>query len=83
VIPTLILVGFVFGRWWRVTVPVTTVAWVTALILFGGGMSDDDFVPATALAIANLTVGVVVFQALALLVRLGSAVIRRMRRARY
>jgi hypothetical protein len=69
VIPTLILVGLVFGRWWRIVIPIAAVGWSVLLIVTG---VDSGFVfalGAAAIAIPNVAVGVLVHQALWLLVR--------------
>lgn len=66
-IPTLLLVGLVFGRWWRVTVPMATVAWVVLLLAGGYGSGLSFAAGAGAFALANLVLGVLVFQAIALL----------------
>jgi hypothetical protein len=61
VIPVLLVVGVVLGRWWA-TVPVATAAWAAWLALDGvvGGVSQ---VSATAaLAALNTTAGVLVFR---------------------
>jgi hypothetical protein len=55
VIPTLLLVGFVLGRWWRVVVPAAAIGWAVLLIVTG--------VAAALLGAINVGVGVVVFQA--------------------
>jgi hypothetical protein len=68
VIPTLILVGLVFGRWWRIVIPLAAVGWAVLLIATG---VDGGFVfalGAAAIAIPNVTLGVLVHQALWLLV---------------
>lgn len=62
-IPTLLLVGFVFGWWWKVTVPVATVAWPAWLIAVGIDSRVEFAIEAGALAFANVVVGVLVFQA--------------------
>ena len=36
-IPTMLVVGLVFGRWWRVTIPVGTLVWVVLLVATGTG----------------------------------------------
>lgn len=60
-IPTLIAVGLVFGRWWKATLVIGVVAWVVALLTTDviGWRS----VPAAAgLALVNTAVGVLVHQ---------------------
>ncbi len=64
-IPTLLLVGLVFGRWWRVTVPLATVGWVVLLLIGGYGSGLAFAAGAGGLALANLIVGVLLFQAIA------------------
>jgi hypothetical protein len=65
----MLLVGLVFGRWWWATIPLGTIAWVVATIAteavstFGGAMG------AAAFGAANVVVGVLVYQAVALLIR--------------
>jgi hypothetical protein len=69
VIPTLILVGLIFGRWWRIVIPLAAVGWAVLLIVTG---VDSGFVfalGAAAIAIPNVAFGVLVHQALWLLVR--------------
>jgi hypothetical protein len=70
-IPTLILFGLLFGRWWRVTLLVGTVGW-PALLLGSGviGLDPGGLAGATLLAFANTAVGVAVHQALLFTVRL-------------
>jgi hypothetical protein len=68
VIPTLLLVGLVFGRWWRVVVPVATVGWVVWLVADGFGSGLEFAVEAGALALVNVAVGVLVYQAGAVVV---------------
>jgi len=69
VIPTLLLIGLVFGRWWRVSVPIAAVGWVVLLLVGGYGSGLDFVAGAGALALANLVVGVLVYQAIALVAR--------------
>jgi hypothetical protein len=68
-IPTLILVGLVLGRWWRIVIPLVAVGWPALLIVTGVDSGFDFVLAAAALAIANVTVGVLVYRALWLLVR--------------
>jgi hypothetical protein len=62
VIPTLLLIGLVFGRWWRAVIPLATIGWVIVLVSTGTGSGLAFAVEAAALAVANLVVGVLVFQ---------------------
>lgn len=68
-IPTLICVGLVFGRWWRIVIPLATVGWPAVLIVTGVDGGLPFALGAAGLAIANVVVGVLVHQALWLLVR--------------
>jgi hypothetical protein len=68
-IPTLILVGLVLGRSWRIVVPLAAVGWPALLMLTGVDSGLDFVFAAAALAIANVTVGVLVNQALWRLVK--------------
>jgi hypothetical protein len=62
-IPTLLLVGLLLGRWWRVVIPVAAIGW-TALLMATGVDSGLAFaLGATMLALVNVTIGVLVFQA--------------------
>jgi hypothetical protein len=63
----MLLVGLVFGRWWRVTIPVGTLAWVVLLIAISTGSGLPFVLGAAALGAANVFVGALVYQAIALL----------------
>ena len=79
-IPNLILLGLLFGRWWRVTLLVGTVGWPLLLlaadhvfrlktgdVIYGFGPGD---LAATAgMAFANTAVGVALHQAVLFMVR--------------
>lgn len=61
-IPTLLLAGLVFGKWWRITIPVATIGWAV-LLLADGTVSDlTNFAGAAWFGFINVTVGVLVFQ---------------------
>jgi hypothetical protein len=62
-IPTLILFGLVFGRWWRAALAVAAVGWPAVLV--AGDVMDLEvgLVGAAALAVLNTGVGVLVHQA--------------------
>lgn len=64
-IPTMLLVGLVFGRWWRVAIPAGTLAWVVLLIATGVGSGIGFTLGAAALGGANVIVGALVYQAFA------------------
>ena len=68
-IPTLILIGLVFGRWWRIVIPLAAVGWPVLLIVTGVDSGFGFAVGAAALATVNVLAGVIVFQALWLFVR--------------
>ncbi len=63
-IPTLILFGLLFGRWWRFALVAAAIGWPLALVLLDD-LGHDGWAPVTAalLAIANTAVGVAVHQA--------------------
>ena len=63
----MLLVGLVFGRWWRVTIPVGTLAWVVLLIAISTGSGLPFVLGAAALGAANVVVGALAYQAIALL----------------
>ena len=68
VIPTLILVGLVFGRWWRITIPAAAVGWVALLLVDHLGSGFAFALGAGLLAAANTAVGVLLFQGVRALV---------------
>jgi hypothetical protein len=63
VIPTLLLVGFVLGRWWRVVIPAAAIGWAVLLIVTGVDSGLSFAVAAALLGAINVAVGVAVFQA--------------------
>jgi hypothetical protein len=69
VIPTLLLVGFAFGRWWKVTVPAGVVAWDLWLIADGSVSGLRFAAGAASLALVNLVVGVVLFHSVRAVIR--------------
>jgi hypothetical protein len=75
-IPTLILVGLIFGRWWQIAIPLAAVGWAVLLIVTG---VDSGFVfalGAAAIAMPNVALGVLVHRALWQLVRCVAAAIQ-------
>ncbi len=66
-IPTLLIVGLVLGKWWRVVLPTATVGWLVLLMATGTGSGLDFAAVAALFAVANLAVGALVFQAVRLL----------------
>jgi hypothetical protein len=70
-IPTMILLGLVFGRWWRLSLVAAAVGWPALLV--AGGVMDVDvplLAEAAGLAVANTAVGVLVHQGVLLAARL-------------
>jgi uncharacterized YccA/Bax inhibitor family protein len=69
VIPTMILFGLVFGRWWKTTLVAGTLGW--SLLLLAGGIlhSLQEVAGAAALGLANTLVGVAIHQLFLRLVR--------------
>jgi hypothetical protein len=65
----MLLVGLVFGRWWWATIPFGTIVWVVAAIARGAVSTFGGAMGAAAFGAANVIVGVLVYQAIALLVR--------------
>jgi hypothetical protein len=62
-IPTLILFGLVFGRWWRLSLVVAAVGW-PAMLVAGSVMElEVGLVGAAGLAVLNTGVGVLVHHA--------------------
>lgn len=68
-IPTLLLVGLVLGRWWRVVIPAATIGWAVLLVATGIGSRPAFAASAALFGIINVTVGVLVFQAVRLSLR--------------
>jgi hypothetical protein len=62
-IPTLILFGLVFGRWWRPALTVAAVGWPAVLVAGDVMELEVGLVGAAALAVLNAGVGVLVNQA--------------------
>ena len=68
-IPTLLLVGLVLGRWWRIVIPAAAVGWALLLIATGVDSGLEFAAGAAALGAANVAVGVLVYQAVHLALR--------------
>jgi hypothetical protein len=62
VIPTLILVGAVFGRWWRVTLLVSAVGWPVLLVVTGAMSPGPALAGAAGLAVLNAGAGVLLYE---------------------
>lgn len=69
-IPTLILFGLIFGRWWRLSLVVAAVGWPALLVAGDIMYADVGLVVAAGLAIVNTEVGVLIHQGLLQTVRL-------------
>ncbi len=61
-IPTLIMIGAIFGRWWRVTLLVSAVGWPVLLVVTGAMSPGPALVGATGLAVLNTGAGVLLHQ---------------------
>jgi hypothetical protein len=79
VIPTLLLVGLLFGRWWKIAIPATVIGWPLLLIATGVDSGWQFAVAAGLLAVANVVIGVLANQALRLLARGFAAFARTLR----
>jgi hypothetical protein len=75
VIPTLILVGLIFGRWWRFCLVIAAVGWPLLLVALSVVGVDDLRVvlESAGLAVINTGVGVLIHQG-------GLSVVRLLRR---
>jgi hypothetical protein len=69
VIPTIILLGIVLGRWWRTALVVLGLGWPAVLVATGVIDSVGTAVGAAVLALGNAAVGVGAHQASLRLVR--------------
>jgi hypothetical protein len=76
-VPTLLIVGFLFGRWWRFAAPVAILGWPAWLIVAGVGSGPGFALGATVVAALNVAVGVVAYQVLRRLARGVSAAAHR------
>ena len=61
-IPTLILFGLVFGRWWWLSLAIAAVAWPIVLVATGVLGVEPGLLAAAALVVANTGVGVLIHQ---------------------
>ena len=61
-IPTLIIVGLVLGRWWRVTPVGAAICWPLLLVANGTVAIGSELLGAAGLALANTLAGVAVHQ---------------------
>ena len=63
-IPTMMLFGFVFGRWWPVTLLVAAFGWPALLLATDVVGVNAGLIGAAVLALANAGVGVLIYQGL-------------------
>jgi hypothetical protein len=68
-IPTMILFGLVFGRWWRVTLVAAALGWPLLLVVTDVAGINSTLIGAAALAVVNAGVGVLVHQGVLLAYR--------------
>lgn len=69
-IPTLILFGLVFGRWWRLSLVAAAVGWPVLLVATDVMDVEVGLLGAAGLAVINAGVGVLVHQGLLRALRL-------------
>jgi hypothetical protein len=62
VIPTLILFGLVFGRWWRLSLVAAAVGWPALLVTTDVMELNVELLGAAGLAVINAGVGVLLHQ---------------------
>jgi hypothetical protein len=62
VIPTMVLLGLVLGRWWWAALVAAAVGWPLLLVVTNVVPLDAGLIGAAALATVNAAVGVVVHQ---------------------
>jgi hypothetical protein len=62
VIPTLILFGLVFGRWWRLCLVTAAVGWPVLLVVDDTMDVEVGLLGAAGLAVINAGIGVLVHQ---------------------
>jgi hypothetical protein len=69
VIPTLLVVGCVLGRWWKITVPVAAIGWTVMIATTQPHPDASLLVGAAAFAIVNVAVGVLLFHGFGIVIR--------------
>ena len=69
-IPTMIVVGLIGGRWWRPTVILGALLWPAMLVANDVMNVESGLLTAAALGALNAGVGILIHQALLRLVRL-------------
>lgn len=68
-IPSLILLGVLLGRWWWLPLPVAAAGWPALLVATGAMDIGPGLIAASGLALLNTGVGVAVHQGVLHLVR--------------
>ena len=68
-IPSLVLFGIIFGRWWKFSLVTATVAWPLLLVVTHVMGIEWGLIGAGALAIANTLTGALVHQGVLWVVR--------------
>jgi hypothetical protein len=68
-IPTMILFGLIFGRWWRVTLVAAALGWPLLLVVADVAGIEASLLGAAVLAVVNAGVGVLVHQGVLLACR--------------
>lgn len=63
-IPTMILFGVIFGRWWLIALVVAALGWPLLLVVTDVVRVNAGLVEAAVLAVANAGIGVLVHQGL-------------------
>jgi hypothetical protein len=61
-IPTMILLGLVFGRWWLASLVAAAAGWPLLLVVTDVDVSEAGLIEAAALAVTNAAVGVLIHQ---------------------
>ncbi|MFW6090900.1 MAG: hypothetical protein ACODAF_03445 [Actinomycetota bacterium] len=61
-IPTMLLFGLVFGRWWRVCLPAAAVVWPAILLVDGTMGVELGLLAAAGLGVVNAAAGTLVHQ---------------------
>lgn len=64
-IPVLLFVGAVLGRWWRATLIIAAVGWPALLVAMDVMHLESDLLAAAALAVANVGIGLLLHHAIA------------------
>ncbi len=68
-IPTLLLFGLIFGRWWRMSLIVAAIGWPLLLVATGVMPLSPGLFGAAGLAVINTGIGALVHQAVLRVVR--------------